>query len=255
MRAAGFLNRDDGSQRLGGRAAALLLVLLIHVGLALLLLLLTPDAKKRFGNGIKALSTRNIAAEQEKAAEVPKPEPKIKRPVKSTEAVKVLTPPPPSDAPQQNWVIGDPSLAGFDLRKLPTREAPGPDAQLADTGGGAPDSALASGTGPGGEPLYRAEWQREPTDAELRTYLPPRVPRGGWALIACRTVDRFRVEDCQELGDSPPGSRLAGAIRQAAWQFRVRPPRVGGKVLVGAWVQIRIDFTEPPEKGDGRGAF
>ena len=122
-------------------------------------------------------------------------------------------------------------------------------ADISKTGGSAAAaSGLASsgdseevGRGPNGEMLYAAEWARKPTDTELRGYLPQSAP-DGWGLIACRTVEGNRVEDCIELGQSPRGSRLASAVRQAAWQFRVRPPRKNGRPLIGSWVQIRIDY-------------
>jgi protein TonB len=97
------------------------------------------------------------------------------------------------------------------------------------------------GRGPNGELLYAAEWAREPTDAELSGYLPKNAPNGS-GLVACRTIPGDRVDDCIELANDPPGSHLASAVRQAAWQFRVRPPRKGGKELVGSWVRIRIDY-------------
>jgi protein TonB len=60
--------------------------------------------------------------------------------------------------------------------------------------------------------------------------------------VACKTIPDNRVDDCIELDQYPHGSHLAAAVRQAAWQFRVRPPRKNGKPLIGSWVQIRIDY-------------
>lgn len=99
-----------------------------------------------------------------------------------------------------------------------------------------------AGEGPGGVRLYNAQWYREPTDAEMAPYMPRNRMPGEWAMIACKTIEKFHVEDCQELGESPPGSGLARALRQASWQFLVRPPRVNGKSQVGEWVRIRFDF-------------
>lgn len=113
-------------------------------------------------------------------------------------------------------------------------------------GGSAPGDSDRVGTAPNGEPLYAAEWYREPTDTELGAYLPKNMPEeGGAGLVACRTAPGYRVEDCVELGSFPPGSHLGGAVRQAAWQFKVRPPRIGGKPLTGTWVRIRIDYLPP----------
>jgi protein TonB len=126
--------------------------------------------------------------------------------------------------------MSEDELAAADISKLPK----------AGAGSGAGDSEEV-GRGPNGEVLYAAEWAREPTSAELQGYLPRNAPEGS-GLVACKTIPGDRVEDCIELGSDPPGSHLASAVRLAAWQFRVRPPRRGGKELVGSWVRIRIDY-------------
>ncbi len=110
----------------------------------------------------------------------------------------------------------------------------------ASAGGG----ANGGGEGPGGSHLYNAAWYREPRDAELAGYMRPGQSTGRWAEIACRTIDAYHVEDCHELAESPQGSGMAHVLRQAAWQFLVRPPRVDGKVMVGTWVRIHFDFTK-----------
>jgi hypothetical protein len=98
------------------------------------------------------------------------------------------------------------------------------------------------GEGPGGAILYNADWFRKPTDAQLSGYLPAGGPREGWGMIACQTIERYRVENCQILAESPRGSGFGRAVLDAAWQFQVVPPRINGKPKLGEWVRIRIDY-------------
>jgi len=164
------------------------------------------------------------------------------RPVPPPPRIKLPTPPADHSLPM--IILTPRDLASADIAKLGSKGVPSPaqegdDAQLAD----GPGDSERVGTAPNGQPLYAAQWYREPTDRELSGYLPPRMPdSGGWGLVACKTIARYHVDDCVELGNSPPGSHLASAVRQAAWQFLVRPPRKGGRDMVGEWVRIRIDY-------------
>ena len=118
-----------------------------------------------------------------------------------------------------------------------------------DEGSHSGDTPTASGQGPHGETLYKAAWFREPTNAELGTYLPAHAPQG-YGTIACRTVARYHVEDCVALDESPFGSGLSRAVLNAAWQFLVLPPRIGGRTMIGSWVSIRIAYrTERAPRG------
>jgi protein TonB len=140
-----------------------------------------------------------------------------------------ITSPIPATQPLPMIEMSKEEMAAADIRNLPKADA-----------GSAGDSEEV-GRGPHGEVLYNAEWAREPTDAELGGYLPPGAPEGS-GLIACKTIAGNRVDDCVEIGNDPPGSHLARAVRLAAWQFHVRPPRKNGKPMIGEWVRIRIDY-------------
>jgi protein TonB len=156
----------------------------------------------------------------------PRPRPPIVLPVK---------PPIPIERPLDLIPMTKEELAAADIRGLPKADSG------SGSGSGAGDSQVV-GRCPNGEMLYAAEWAREPTDAELAGYLPHNAPEG-YGLVACKTLPQNRVDDCVELENYPRGSHLASAVRQAAWQFRVRPPRKNGRDLVGEWVRIRIDYT------------
>ena len=113
----------------------------------------------------------------------------------------------------------------------------------ADSGGSrASRDSERVGTAPNGEPLYAAAWYREPEARMLGAYLS--TAKGpGWGLIACRTAPQYRVEDCVALEEYPQGSQINRAVLAAAWEFRVRPARIGGRSQVGSWVRIRIDYS------------
>lgn len=221
------------------RLSGLALALGVNFGLLLVLLTLgiirVPEPKPSNATIVDLLPESHSSqreAEHKAPARRPlsetRPQPKpppIVLPVKPT-----IAPQPTADKPLAMIEMTKDEYAAADVGKLPKAGA-----------GSAGDSDVV-GRGPHGELLYAAEWAREPTDAELGGYLPRNAPEG-FGLIACKTIPGNRVEDCVELDQWPHGSRLASAVRQAAWQFRVRPPRKGGKLLVGQWVQIRIDYV------------
>ena len=144
----------------------------------------------------------------------------------------------PSQQPQQ-----EPKPQATTPPKIGARIRQGQTMGPADTGN--PRTAGDSqrvGTAPNGEPLYAARWYKEPTDQELSGYLST-ANGPGVALIACRTVPDYYVDDCVLESESPPGSMMGRAVLAAAWQFRVRPARVGGREQVGSWVRIRITYS------------
>lgn len=240
---------DSAHHRTPAGRRALSFALAVAIEVILLLAFLTINFRERekpeFEGG--RLTTFDVSSEREETdrSMQKQAEPLVKlppRPVPTIPKPKIELP----ERPLQMLEVSKEVFQAGDISKLGSN-APGYSPKMAG-GGRQPGDSEKVGTAPNGEPLYAAEWYREPTNRELAAYLPKNMPEsGGWGLIACRTVAQYRVEDCVELGNSPPGSHLAGAVRQAAWQFRVRPPRVGGKSMVGTWVQIRIDYIQNSE--------
>lgn len=238
------------------RSGALILTFLVHLLLLLLLLRIAPfiPPPPPSAPGTK---TFDVAAEGEAAATRSKSTAKTRSSPQGRERAHPVPVPPPPERPvpeQPAAITLPPSIimmtrrdyAGGDLSRLPRDKGAGaasaPKGSAGD-GDDAGEPAVAGGGG-GSERLYDVDWYRRPTNAELATYRPRRPGLVGWGMIACRTAADYRVEDCRELGQSPVGSGFARAVREAAWQFRVLPPRIGNRPQLGVWVRIRIDYTE-----------
>lgn len=234
-------------QRLRDReqGTALLLALVVEALLVLAVLsigLYDPPKPP----GTPSLVSVNVAAPPAPEQEQPKPElARAKAPLQAprkTPPVPVPTVAPVQPAPPI-ISLSRSQMAEFDISRLPRQ--PGPATSTPKAYGpvdmGVPGDSKRVGSAPNGQPMYAAAWYREPYDSELSGYLST-ADGPGWALIACRTAPDYRVEDCVGLGEYPQGSRIERAVLAAAWQFKVRPPRVGGVAKIGEWVRIRIEY-------------
>lgn len=236
--------------RFGSRAVSIALALLIELLLALLLLFTLAPRMLKPKDSVP-MTVFGVSPQDE--PEVEKKTPAKPRAAAASRPTGQAEPQPAEATQPQPQVMPEPQptpppLLNIPLDRVPDigalppgpatpRRAAGPP-NLATVPG---DTPRAEGRGPRGEPLYAAVWYREPYPNELAGYLSS--ARGpGWGVIACRTVAAFRVEDCVFVAEYPAGSNIARAGLAAAWQFRVRPPRIGGTPQVGEWVRIRIDY-------------
>jgi protein TonB len=234
--------RTDGRRRAIGLGVALLIEAL------LLLLLLTLGESGNLAKKAGPVLTTFDAGETEEA---PQPEEKPPEPQQATRTVtrpqprpdqpQPPAPPKPAPAPPLIQLPRD-NGPTFDISQLP-REPAKPTPAQPPVGPPAPSTrgdTPVVGTAPNGQPLYAAQWYREPTEQEMAGYLSTAQP--GWGLIACKTAPEYRVEDCVLLDEYPEGSNIGRATLAASWQFKVRPPRKGNRYLVGEWVRIRITY-------------
>ncbi|WP_340265330.1 hypothetical protein [Sphingobium mellinum] len=232
------------------RGGGLLFALALNALLLLALLTLAPRPEPRVDDPRHPVSFTLAPAQQAEKAKAHKSKARKRRVEKAAEqrqAPPAVRPPrpvvrPAKDASLPFLVIDSAQMASADIGRMPAKDA-GQGTSGQGQGQGQSAAAAGPGEGPGGVQLFEAEWYRRPSPAELSTYIPADAPASGWGLVACKTVDDFHVENCQALGESPVGSGFARAVRLAAWQFLVRPPRVNGKLMVGSWVRIRIDYS------------
>lgn len=236
----------------GRRTAAIVLALLIEALLVAVLLTLGASYIENQKPPVAMVRFQTHSYEEDKPPapdSEPKEEPKAARPAPAPpepqpEPVKEEEPPKPAPAPSPIPLAREkvPTIQTPAKAPAPAKPAPARPSLMGPPDTGTPgDTPRVGGSGPNGEPLYAAAWYREPYESELSGYLST-ASGPGWGLIACRTAPDFRVEDCVALGESPTGSNIARAVLAAAWQFRVRPPRIGGRSMVGEWVRIRIDY-------------
>ena len=241
--------RERSTQRATGFVLALAAEALLV--LAVLSLGWTRDEPKVPERNLVSVSFEASDRKSEEKAPAAKATPKAESaPLQAAPPQQVVqspeqTPPATTNPPAIIPVARD-QMAAFDLSRIPRQAAPAPApgrGMMGPANYGVPGDSKRVGTAPNGQPMYAAAWYREPYDDELKGYLST-AQGPGWALITCRTVADYRVDSCVGLDESPDGSQIQRAVLAAAWQFRVRPPRVNGVSQVGSWVRIRIDYTD-----------
>lgn len=162
------------------------------------------------------------------------PEPALKPDITAPAAIKPIV-----DLPKMDYALEGPASTASGADK----------AAGAGSGTGGTGTGTGSQSGSGGVVLYQAQWQKMNTAEELHRKVPRNAPSsGGWGEIACRSAPNFRVTDCKLWGESPKGSGYGQAVLGIADVFRVKPPLVDGKPLIGAWVLIHIGYynSRPP---------
>lgn len=249
--------RDRLRESLGRKGTGFVLALAIEILLVLVLLTLgqgvTEPQGERPSLSSFTLSGEETAEQQDDSQQAEENDTAAPEPRAQAKPEDQPDPPEPvPDTPKPEPVVPIPQAPPapeFELNTKPRPKAPaavakpgvkmGP--QLGPLASSPPGDTARMGTAPNGEPMYAAQWYREPYDDELAGYLQT-ASGPGWGLIACRTAKDFRVEDCEIVDEYPRGSNIARAVKAAAWQFRVRPPRLKGQYMVGSWVGIRIDY-------------
>ncbi|MEE4452571.1 hypothetical protein [Novosphingobium resinovorum] len=219
-------------------------IIIIALLIAIYQTAVAPALKKKASNPV----TFNIEGEDaDSGAKSPEKAKQADTPQKEQpqrQEVKVETPVPPvekpvtpTEKPAFSFLkVSRSDMAAADIGAMKQSGSGSP------KGGGGGGSTYGPGEGPGGATLYNADWYKEPSDAQLGGYVPANAPSNGWGMVACQTIEHYRVENCQILGESPRGSGFGRAVLNAAWQFQVIPPRINGKPQVGEWVRIRIQY-------------
>ena len=233
----------------------MLLAIVAHILVILLLLRLGPLPADHERSGA-SLKTFEVAADKpatqatKKAKATPKQRTRTAAAAPRSNPIaqpsKLHTNAPPGADASAIWALGRGLYKGSDIAAIPSAKQGAADSEAADagSGGGSAGDSQSVGQGPGGRLIYNAEWYREPSEAEMRTYLPRQAVPGDWGIVICQTAPGYRVENCRELEQSPPGVGISRALRQASFQFKVRPPRVNGKEIMGAWVKIRFYIVD-----------
>lgn len=241
------------------RAVSLALTIAAHILIAFLLWRLAPalDPPAEPGrsltvnmlpvgdNNSTATKSAKAPARAAQASRRTAPEPPAapKPPAEDTPV-----PPPVTTTFPGYLVLTKNDFAASDVGKMPSRRSGGSAGQQVVATDSQSDAVsgettpVAGKTG-NGESFYNGYPYDGFAGSQLGPYLPKNMPSGSWGQVLCRMAEHDRITDCVQYGDKSPGLGLARALRQASWQFRVRPPRINGKPLVGSLIRIRLDYT------------
>lgn len=229
-----------------GRTRGIVLALIVEGLVALLLLQLgTGVFTRKEQPKLTTFDVRPIGPPVAKTAS----KTKIKTQQKKVVTTASAAPPPPTvpplpkaPLPSELIQLSPEDFAASDIGKIKGAKGEGD----GEATGKSSVAAYGPGEGPGGGSMYNVEWYHgippaaSLTDPYLQQYAKA---ESGSAIVACKTIPDNRVENCRTISETPAGTGIARAVRLAAWQFKITPPRINGKPMIGVWIKIRYDLT------------
>lgn len=230
--------------RRAGRAGAVALVILVHVGLFAAIgmgrvesIVLAPAAP------IEVELFRPITppppppppapAEVDPGGGAPAAASRVHVPPRPPEVPPELPVAPPTPAPAPTLIVGASPTATLN----------------AGLGQGGRGTGTGSGTGEGDGPGSgsRAMILSGASNGQIMPFVPPearRQRRAGRGAVDCVVRADTRLEDCRVLDEQPAGFGFGeAAVRVAESHFRVRPATTaGGRVVEGGRITVGVNF-------------
>lgn len=103
--------------------------------------------------------------------------------------------------------------------------------------------------------VLQPNWIRQPSASDIEAYYPKAAllsKSQGSAMLRCRVSADGGLYACRVISEGPEGEGFGKAALNMTGLFDMRPMKIGGRPIDGAFVKIPVRFViPPPSEGPG----